>query len=309
MSTSSSSMVSSHIELSERLYRLRREAESSEHNEISSVLSTESNSPSPRVGTASAWLNDKIYLFSGRGGEAMSPIEENGALWVFDPALSAWSLLPPSSSTAPRPAARSYHSLASNGVDRIYLHAGCPVTGRLSDLWAFNIDARSWTQLADAPAPPRGGTSIAFSGGLLYRLNGFDGETEQGGTLDIYDPATDSWSSKAFAPNGAAGPTPRSVSALLPITIGGNASLVTLFGEHDPSSLGHQGAGKMLGDVWAYDIGLGRWQEVAVTNHGSERPLPRGWFAADVVLGEKIVVQGGLGESNERLDDLWVLSF
>lgn len=239
----------------------------------------------------------------------MSPLEENGALWVFDPALSAWSLLSPSGDTAPRPAARSYHSLTSNGVDRVYLHAGCPEKGRLSDLWSFNIHTRSWTQLADAPAPPRGGTSVAFNDGLLYRINGFDGEVEQGGTLDIYNPATNGWSSKTFVPDGAAGPAPRSVSVLLPVKVAGNARLVTLFGEHDPSSLGHQGAGKMLGDVWAYDIKSGAWDEVAITNSEPDRPLPRGWFAADVVYGEKIVVQGGLGETNERLDDLWVLSF
>jgi hypothetical protein len=29
---------------------------------------------------------------------------------------------------------------------------------------------------------------------------------------------------------------------------------VTIFGERNPSSLGHAGAGKMFGDVWAYDI-------------------------------------------------------
>ncbi len=271
--------------------------------------SPESKRPSPRVGTASAGLNGKTYIFSGRGGEAMGPIEENGALWEFDPLVSTWSVVSPSSDSAPQPPARSYHSLASNGLDQIYLHAGCPETGRLSDLWSFDVSARVWTQLADAPSPPRGGTSVAFADGLLYRMNGFDGKTEQGGALDVYDPTTNSWSTKTFTPDGTTGPTPRSVCALLPAKVGGNATLVTLFGEHDPSSLGHQGAGKMLGDVWAYDVRTAAWSEVAVTNSESDRPLPRGWFAADVVGGDQIVVQGGLGETNERLDDLWVLSF
>lgn len=239
----------------------------------------------------------------------MSAIEENGALWVFDPIVSTWSLLSPASDTSPQPRARSYHCLASNGIDQIYLHAGCPETGRLSDLWSYDINARSWTKLANAPAPPRGGTSIAFSGGLLYRINGFDGEVERGGSLDIYNPAMDSWEPKPFAPDGITGPAPRSVSTLLAVQIGGNAMLVTLFGEHDPSSRGHQGAGKMLGDIWAYDIQSGTWNEVSIINGESDRPLPRGWFGADVVAGEKIVVQGGLGETNERLDDLWLLSF
>lgn len=46
-------------------------------------------SPSPRVGSASSSLHAQIYLFSGRGGEAMAPVEENGAVWVFDPATTA----------------------------------------------------------------------------------------------------------------------------------------------------------------------------------------------------------------------------
>jgi hypothetical protein len=239
----------------------------------------------------------------------MSPIEENGALWTFDPVVSTWSVLSPSSDSAPQPPARSYHSQASNGMNQIYLHAGCPETGMLSDLWSFDMNARTWTQLVDAPTPPRGGTSIAFSDGLLCRMNGFDGKTEQGGALDIYDPATNSWSTKTFTPDGTTGPTPRSVCALLPVKVNGNATLVTLFGERDPSSLGHQGAGMMLGDVWAYDVKTGEWSGVAITNSESDRPLSRGWVGADVVDGEKIVVQGGLGETNDRLDDLWVLSF
>ena len=46
---------------------------------------------------------------------------------------------------------------------------------------------------------------------------------------------------------------------------GCSLTLLTLFGERDPSSLGHQGAGKMLGDVWMYDIALATWSEVATT--------------------------------------------
>ena len=43
------------------------------------------------------------------------------------------------------------------------------------------------------------------------------------------------------------------MAALVPVrTAEGATRLVTLFGESDPSSLGHMGAGKMLADVWAY---------------------------------------------------------
>jgi Galactose oxidase, central domain len=240
----------------------------------------------------------------------MAPVDENGAVWVFDPSTVAWTLLSPSNPSKSFPAARSYHCSTSNGVDKIYIHAGCPETGHLSDLWSFQPSSRTWLQLADAPGPSRGGTSIAFHQGLLYRMNGFDGKTEQGGSLDVYDPRSNAWSSQQYSADGVSGPSPRSVSALLPLLVGGKPWLVTLFGERDPSSLGHQGAGKMLGDVWAYDIGSTTWSKVAVKGaDGSNEPPSRGWFDADVINQSATLVVGGLGETNERLSDAWLLKF
>lgn len=271
---------------------------------MSSLSSSKSQSPSPRVGTAAALLNGKIYVFSGRGGVAMQPVEEQGAVWEYDPAEEKWSLITLENATSEiHPAGRSYHCTTSDGEDAVYVHAGCPESGRLSDLWAFSLSSKRWTELAAAPDPPRGGASIAFAGGKLYRMNGFDGNTEQGGSVDIYTPDSNSWVSHSYAPDGNAGPTPRSVSVLLPVTLDSRTYLVTLFGERDPSSLGHQGAGKMLDDVWLFDTERKTWTEVSI--QGDELPAARGWFDADV-LGENIVVvQGGLGETNNRLGDVW----
>lgn len=141
-------------------------------------------------------------------------------------------------------------------------------------------------------------------------MNGFDGKTEQGGALDVYDPAKDSWASIEFAADGKQGPGARSVAALLPVSVDGAASLLTLFGESDPSSLGHQGAGKMLSDVWMYSLDDGKWAQIVA--EGGEVPDGRGWFDADVVKQDGrdcVVVIGGLGGSNDRLDDAWLLTF
>ncbi len=246
-----------------------------------------------------------MYIFSGRGGIAMSPIEESGSFHVFDPTNANWSLLSPADPSQPYPEARSYHTITSDNDDTIYLHAGCPASGRLSDLWSFQVSTRHWTTLASAPDPARGGTSIAFTGGLLYRMHGFDGKTEQGGSLDIYSPSSNEWSTIHYTPDNESGPIPSSVSTLLPITIAGRASLITLFGELDPSALGHAGAGKMSNYIWVYDIGGRKWERVEGQNVLS--PVARGWFGADAVK-ERVVVQGGLGEDNERLDDIWVLN-
>lgn len=138
-------------------------------------------------------------------------------------------------------------------------------------------------------------------------MNGFDGKAEQGGNLDIYTPGANTWSSLAYAPDGQTGPGARSVAVLLAVKIGGKSHLVTLFGERDPSALGHQGAGRMLSDVWAFDIQDQTWKRVDA--QGDTIPAARGWFAGDVLAEDKVLVQGGLGESNQRLGDVWILSF
>ncbi|EMC93553.1 hypothetical protein BAUCODRAFT_245471 [Baudoinia panamericana UAMH 10762] len=270
------------------------------------TFSASKDSPPPRVGAAVATLANKMYMFSGRGGEAMAPMDEKGGLWMFDPSKEAWSFLSPSSMAFPE--ARSYHCMASDGKDTIYLHAGCPEKGRLSDLWAFDASEGKWTQLASAPGPPRGGASIEFVDGRLYRMNGFDGKTEQGGCLDVFDTISNSWSSTSYSADGTSGPGARSVSALKAVRKNGSTVLVTMFGESDPSSLGHQGAGKMLSDVWSYSLKEQEWAEV---KSAQDVPQARGWFDAGVVEvdgTEGIVIVGGLGESNERLDDAWFLT-
>lgn len=238
----------------------------------------------------------------------MTCYEEKGSFWVYNSVISSWSIISPSDPTLPYPEARSYHTLANNGKETLYLHAGCPAKGRLSDLWSFHIHSKRWTQLSSAPEPARGGTSIAFSREQLYRMNGFDGTTEQGGTIDVYNIEKKTWSSLPFHSDGKFGPGPRSVSCLLAIDLNDRPSLVTMFGEQDPSSLGHAGAGKMLNDIWVYDLWSNHWTK-AVTGH-DEEPAARGWFDADVIKNLAktfIVVHGGLDDSNKRLGDVWLL--
>lgn len=40
------------------------------------------------------------------------------------------------------------------------MHAGCPASGRLSTLHAFDLTKVKWKTLAPAPEPGRGGTAL-----------------------------------------------------------------------------------------------------------------------------------------------------
>jgi Galactose oxidase, central domain len=156
-------------------------------------------------------------------------------------------------------------------------------------------------RIASADILRRSSQTLSVVGTSTYI---FGGELEQGGSLDSYDPDTDRWYTFQYTPDGKSGPIPSSVSSLLPITLSGRASLVTLFGELDPTALGHEGAGKF---IWKYDIEDNKWSQVRVGT--GEKPAPRGWFAADALGEDKIVVHGGLDEDNTRLGDIWILDF
>ncbi|KAF4954802.1 hypothetical protein FSARC_12019 [Fusarium sarcochroum] len=77
--------------------------------------------PAPRVGHATAVIGARIFIFGGRGGPDMQPLDEAGRVWVFDTRSNTWSFLDPAPAVPggniiPQPAPRSYHSATS--IDR-----------------------------------------------------------------------------------------------------------------------------------------------------------------------------------------------
>ncbi|MCJ1398905.1 hypothetical protein MMC11_002106 [Xylographa trunciseda] len=247
--------------------------------------------PVPRVGHTAAAIADRIYVFGGRGGVDMKPLNEKGRVWVFDTLLNTWSYLDPVPNS-PYPEARSYHAAAAsthplpckkdhtiNAVGSpddeahgtIFIHGGCPESGRLADVWAFDVAARAWMRYADAPGAPRGGPCLTFTQHRLYRFGGFDGTQEIGGQIDYLEVAVNTFNDKGgqgelsvFAsskwktisfPEGSQSPGNRSVAGLHPITTGQGRNYLLLFlGERDASSKGHEGAGRFWGDVWSYQL-------------------------------------------------------
>ena len=245
----------------------------------------------------------------------MSPIDESGLVYVYDPSARSWTSLKPSSSEYPEP--RSYHS-AAGAPGTFVIHGGCAASGRLRDTWAFDVFSKSWRRLADAPGLGRGGTALAIRGDKVWRFGGFDGKTEAGGAIDSVPlNGASEWSTTVFgeqtglgrdaAPGGKLegqedAPGPRSVSGLHKV----GDKLVLLYGEGRPSHTGgHDAAGSFWDDVWAYDPKGEKWTKVSI---GSEKPNARGWFASDAGAAG-LALSGGLDDSNVRQSDTWVLRF
>ena len=250
--------------------------------------------PTARVGHTAAVVDDRIYIFGGRGGKDMKPLEENGRVWVFDTRLNQWTFLDPAKGSS-IPASRSYHASAStihpvsdskdhtedplgpqqSGFDdhgTLFIYGGCPASGRLADAWGFDIGSRTWSQYADAPGPARGGSSLTFVQDRLYRYGGFDGERELGGPLQYLSfavstfddkggkgelcvsPRTSQWEAVEVPPETHS-PGNRSVAGLHPVTTGQGRNYLLLFlGEKDPSALGHDSAGQFWDDAWSFQL-------------------------------------------------------
>ncbi|KAK5148748.1 hypothetical protein LTR04_000559 [Oleoguttula sp. CCFEE 6159] len=139
--------------------------------------------------------------------------------------------------------------------------------------------------------------------------------------LDLYDVATNTWSSFLHLPG--ANPPARSVAGFVGLARSkelsdSRAALALLFlGEKDPTppEVGHDGAGRFHDDVWVLvqrhetDGGLAlEWLGPLERKDGSKGPSPRGWFGYAGYGLYGALMFGGLEDSNERAGDGWTLT-
>jgi N-acetylneuraminic acid mutarotase len=152
------------------------------------TLVADASTPPARVGAAYAASDSTFYVHGGRGGASFSALNENGRVWTFNGA--GWGHIDPVAD-GPVPPARSYHAAAVDPAGKkLFVHAGCADDGsRLGDLWCFDIEEKTWRRCADAPGDPRGAPALCVSGERVYRLGGFNGKTEVGGSVDVYVPS------------------------------------------------------------------------------------------------------------------------
>jgi Kelch motif protein len=158
------------------------------------------NLPSPRQDTAIAVLGARIYVIGGLGPGA-APTDTT---FVLEPA-SGTNLAPspeqPPAPTLPvgswstaRPIPEVIDHAAAASLDGYVYVAGGTVEKLVTNkFWRYDPSDDSWAVLPPLPVP-RYGPSMQASNGKLYLMGGTSSHGHDERSIEVYDPATASWS-------------------------------------------------------------------------------------------------------------------
>jgi N-acetylneuraminic acid mutarotase len=172
------------------------------YNPVTNTWTRKASLPHPRAGTnGTGVIGGKIYL---SGGSTSSGASSN-TLYVYDPGTNTWT------TKAAMPVA-SDRGLSVAVKGKLYVLVGfCESCSNHYPhrLYRYDPATNRWSRLADCPRQHVYGTAGMIDG-KLYVIGGDDGTFERNsaqGWLDVYDPATNTWTAKARGPartNGAA---------------------------------------------------------------------------------------------------------
>jgi N-acetylneuraminic acid mutarotase len=243
--------------------------------------------PEPAEELLGASANGKFYVFCGLA-PAWKPM---GLVYEYDPASDKWTQQKPM-------ALPSHHVSFTEYKGKIYAFGGFvpPTSGPpawvpINNAWEYDPAADTWKALA--PMPTKRGSPVAVTvGDKMYVIGGATTPPNQNepsvlptrphvtvGTVEEYDPATDTWRSRTSMPTPRNHATAGVVNGKVYVIGGriaaafiGVASNTDVVEEYDPAS-----------DTWG-----------AVR---ARMPSPRSAMASGVYNG-KIYVTGGEGQTS-----------
>jgi N-acetylneuraminic acid mutarotase len=172
------------------------------YNASTNSWSYKASLPVPVLGSNGAVaIGGKIYISGGR------PSSHNvyGSLYVYDPASNSWSRKTDMPNT-------SYNGVSAAINGKLYVltycqdpEHGCYPNGLLRELYRYDPATDRWTTLRSTRADgsivyhPHG--MAAAIGGKLYVVGRQAGSDTETNFLDVYDPASNSWTSRAPMPH------------------------------------------------------------------------------------------------------------
>ena len=238
--------------------------------------------PTPRIFPVVEAINSLIYVVGGAiGSTALNVVE------VYDPSTNSWS------TRAAMPTARV---AAASGVinGKLYVAGGSIAGTALNILEVYDPATNTWATKAQMPTA-RDVPGFGVIDGKLYVVGGnvlAVSQASRVNTLEIYDPATDRWTT------GAPMPTARSYTAVQAI----DGKLYVAGGHNGANS------NQFLRTLEVYDPATNTW--------ASKSPMPTGRFTpASGVIGGRFYVacgyiagpaiQTNVVESYDPVTDTW----
>ncbi|HZA61097.1 MAG TPA: kelch repeat-containing protein [Actinomycetota bacterium] len=161
------------------------------------------NLPTRRYVLGAAAVNGRLYALGGLDEE-----DYRATVEAYDPATNTWT------PGTPMPAPRAQFGIGV--IDGVIYVVGGVTRGSgdstvVATVEAYNPATRTWSTRAPMPAP-RADMAVAVVDGILYAIGGWvvpppgDGPCAYTsvGTVEAYDPVTDTWTARASMPTARA---------------------------------------------------------------------------------------------------------
>jgi N-acetylneuraminic acid mutarotase len=185
--------------------------------------------PAPGFNGVTGVINNQLYILTGCGAGVACYPSVPLAFYRYNPATNQWANLPNPTSA---------HEQGMSGVigGKFYVVGG---KDQLNRLEVYDPSTNSWTTKASMPlgqfaAAGRWAGAGAALGGKLYVIGGFQRDVDRSitavRTTNVYNPATNSWTTVAPMPVGQGG------DAASRVVVGGQAR-IEVIGESSPSNL------------------------------------------------------------------------
>lgn len=252
-------------------------------------LATTGSAPSERSTPAVAAIGRHIYVFGGvRDDDINGDVVLYDDLHRFDTVKQRWDALTPG---GPTPPPRAFAASVAHGPSRRMLVFGGAFFGPFfsdfsayGDLWAYDIDANTWTELhpSNTGPAPRSRPSAWIVDDRLYIFGGVTSAFQVRNDVWAYDLRSNAWTE--LIPQGATGsPPPRHEAAT-----GIKAGRLIIYGGE---AIDENFQFTVLADTWEYRIASGTWRDI--TPPPSDNIAPPRDYGTAVTIGDAMYLQGG----------------
>jgi N-acetylneuraminic acid mutarotase len=225
--------------------------------------------PTARHRATSSVLNGAVYVI---GGSTTSALGYSGAIERYNPSSTQF----PWSTRSPMPTARIAPCSATVG-DNIYVIGGLTAAGATDVVESYNANSGWADPLTPMPTARFDSACVAVNG-LIYVIGGTGDASQHVATVEVYDPANNTW-----IIGKSAMPSPR------------GSFFAALVGDAIYAIGGYDGT-NYLSTAEKYDVANDAWSTVAAM------PTARGTRLTGGVIGQRIYAVGGKNAGNEALN-------